>query len=77
MSEVRGTGEPEFEMSDRGFTVRAWYGSGQNARIEVLRDGQPFREFVYPNYRIWNIAAHFGEMVDDFMESEEREARHE
>ena len=52
---------------DRGFTVRATYLKGdyaQNALIEVLREGNLVREFMFPAYKIWNIAAHFSEIVD-------------
>jgi hypothetical protein len=52
---------------DRGFTVRASYLKAPHngdALIEVSRDGKVIREFLYPAYKIWNIAAHFGEIVD-------------
>lgn len=52
----------------RSFSVRASYvKDSQNAWIEVTRDGQVIRGFEYPAYRIWNIAAHFSEYVDDLL----------
>ncbi len=55
-----------FELEYRGFVVKAFYleEADQNARIEILKYGEPFKEFLYPAYRIWNIHAHFPEMVD-------------
>lgn len=55
-----------FEKSDRGFTVRCWYGEfpGDNARMEITKGPETIRHFEYPAYRIWNIAAHFSEIVD-------------
>ena len=58
-----------FEKSYRGFTVRAFYTDGQSAHVDIDRAGQPFRTFDYPSYRIWNIAAHFTDMVDEFLEA--------
>jgi len=61
-------GPPE---PDRGFTVRASYLKQPNkgdALIEIFKDGQPHRQFLYPAYKIWNIAAHFGEIVDGELE---------
>mgnify|MGYP001561851581 CR=1 FL=1 len=55
----------------RGFSVAAFYvGGEQNARIIITRCGKTFREFDYPAYRIWNIAAHFTEIVDDILRVE-------
>lgn len=52
---------------DRGYTIRASYllpPNAQDALIEVMRDGKPVRSFLWPAYKIWNLAAHFGEIVD-------------
>lgn len=59
--------EPVYELTERGYTLRGWYGGGDGApgRIEVTRDGKIVREVYCPSYRIWNYAAHFGEIVDD------------
>lgn len=51
---------------DRGFSIKAHYlcePSGE-ALIEITRDGEPYRRFLYPAYKIWNLAAHFGDIVD-------------
>lgn len=58
--------KPEFDIKDRGFRVRAWYiedGKG-DAFIEIQKDGKVYKEFKYPAYKIWNIAAHFSDIVD-------------
>ena len=52
---------------DRGFTVKAFYLCEPNngdALIEVYREGEPYRRFLFPAYKIWNIAAHFSDIVD-------------
>lgn len=60
-----------FEESHRGHSVKAWYlapPDDQNALLEFTApDGQIFQRF-YPAYRVWNISAHFGEMIDAQME---------
>ncbi len=50
---------------DRGFTVKAHYlkePSG-DALVEIFREGEPYRRFLFPAYKIWNIAAHFSDIV--------------
>jgi hypothetical protein len=34
----------------------------------VTKDGKPYREFEYPAYRVWNIAAHWVDMVNGELE---------
>lgn len=53
-------------QADRGFTVKAFYlkePSGGDALVEIYRDGEPYRRFLFPAYKIWNIAAHFSDIV--------------
>lgn len=55
------------DKPDRGFSVRASYLKEPHkgdALVEIFRDGEPLRKFLYPAYRIWNIAAHFNDIVD-------------
>ena len=54
-----------FEKSYRGFTVKAFWGNEPTARIEITKDDKPYKTFDYPSYRIFNIAAHFEDMIDD------------
>lgn len=51
---------------DRGFSVKASYLTQPkgDALIEIFRDGEKLRWFLFPAYKIWNIAAHFGDIVD-------------
>lgn len=60
---------PEFDITDRGFNVKAFYliePKGE-ALIVVTKDEKPLREFLFPAYKIWNIAAHFRDIVDGEM----------
>jgi hypothetical protein len=51
---------------DRGFSVKASYLKEPkgDALVEIFRDGEPLRWFLFPAYKIWNIAAHFSDIVD-------------
>lgn len=52
---------------DRGYTVKASYlkePHNADALVEVFKDGQAVRQFLWPAYKIWNIAAHFKDIVD-------------
>jgi hypothetical protein len=51
---------------DRGFTIKASYLEAPHAGdalIEIFREGESYRRFLYPAYKIYNLAAHFGEIV--------------
>lgn len=65
--EIESVAYDSASKPDRGYTVRASYlkpPRNGDALIEIHKDGQLVREFIYPAYRIWNIAAHFSEIVD-------------
>ena len=51
--------------ADHGFSVKAFYLTNPDgdALVEIYRDGQPYRRFLYPAYKVWNIAAHFHDIV--------------
>ena len=50
----------------RGYAVRASYlkePHSADALIEIFRAGEVLRSFLFPAYKIWNIAAHFEDIV--------------
>lgn len=65
----------ESKEPDRGYTVRASYlkePRKQDALIEIFKDGEPRRAFFFPAYKVWNIAAHFRDIVDGELENNAR-----
>ena len=59
--------KPAFKLEPyKGFTAEASYLSEPrgDALVEIFRDGEPYRRFLYPAYKVWNIAAHFPEIVE-------------
>jgi hypothetical protein len=60
----------ESREPDRGFTARASYLTEPRgeALVEIERDGKPYRRFLYPAYKVWNIAAHFSDIVSGEIE---------
>lgn len=56
----------ESKQPDRGYTVKASYLKQPkgDALIEIFKDGDPLRAFLFPAYKVWNIAAHFSDIVD-------------
>ncbi len=52
------------ETDYRGFNIKAFWGDGGNARIEIIKDGKVYREFLFPAYKIYNLQAHFEDIVD-------------
>lgn len=53
-----------FKVEHKGFTAEAFWGAGPDARVVVTRDGQPYKEFTYPAYKIFNIQAHWQDIVE-------------
>jgi hypothetical protein len=65
MCDVKLTNEElAFEESYKNFSVKAYWGDEPDARIEIFEDGRPYATYAYPAYRIFNIAAHFSDMVE-------------
>jgi hypothetical protein len=65
----------ESKESDRGYTVIASYLKEPNngdALIRIFKDNELIKEFLFPAYKIWNIAAHFSEIVDSEIENSTR-----
>lgn len=57
---------------DRGYTVKASYlkpPDASDALVEIFKDGAKLREFLFPAYKVWNIAAHFQDIVDGYCEN--------
>lgn len=60
-----------YDITYKGFRVRGFYGEGKDeGRIEITRNGEPFKNYSYPSYRIWNIAAHFEDGIDYLLADE-------
>ena len=54
-----------FDKKDRGFRIRAWYqDEKQDALVQIDKDGKLRRKFKFPAYKIFNLAAHFSDIVD-------------
>ncbi len=74
--------EPLFKIDDRGFTIRAWYlentpESKGDALVEIKCGGETVREFVFPAYKIYNIAAHSADIVDGELSKTDKERGYE
>jgi hypothetical protein len=60
---------------DRGFFARASYlkaPDNGDALIEIFFEGKKLREFFFPAYKIWNVAAHLSDIVDGELENSGR-----
>lgn len=64
----------ESKEPDRGYTIKASFLKKPNdgdALVEIFKDGIKLREFMFPAYKIWNIAAHFRDIVDGEIENKQ------
>lgn len=54
-----------FEGDERGFHFKGTYLKEPKgyALVEISKDEQIVRKFLFPGYKIWNIAAHAEEIV--------------
>lgn len=59
-----------FESDARGLHFVAWYLIEPNgeALVEITKDGQAVKSFLWPAYKIWNIAAHVDDIAADLNE---------
>jgi hypothetical protein len=49
----------EFDLTEGRWRITATYAREEN--VTVYLDGQEWRIYTYPGYKIWNIAAHLSE----------------
>ena len=51
---------------ERGYVARAWDlpDSKGDALIQISKGDSVVREFLFPAYKVWNIAAHLPDIVD-------------
>ena len=66
-----------FSIDDRGFNVKAWYLENTNdskgdAIVELRYNDKIIREIIFPAYKIYNIAAHFSDVVDGEINNSDR-----
>ena len=56
-----------FEGDEGDYHFVAWYLSEpkSDALVEISKDGQVVRSFLWPAYKIWNVAAHASDIVED------------
>ena len=60
--------------NDRGFVLKAWYieEPGGDALIELFYEQKEVRTMTYPAYKIYNLAAHFRDIVDSEINNDTR-----
>ena len=78
MTREKENEKPQFDIDDRDFNVKAWYlkntdESKGDALIEIKYKDTLLREFIFPAYKIYNIAAHFSDIVDGELSKDDKE----
>jgi len=58
-----------FEKEYMMFKIKAFWGDEADARIEITKNGKEYRNFYYPAYKIFNLAAHFEDIVEGELKS--------
>ena len=67
-----------FSINERGFSARAWYlenieTSKGDALVVVKYGRKTIRQFIFPAYKIWNIPAHFDDIIDGELSKDDKE----
>lgn len=59
-----------FELEEDGFHIMAHYlhEPEGHAVVDIRKDGKVIRSFLWPAYKIWNIAAHASDIISDLQE---------
>jgi len=78
MDRIKKSDIPNFDINDRGFNVKAWdleniEQSKGDALIEICYQEKLIRQFLFQAYKIWNIAAHFNDIVDGELSKTDKE----
>ena len=55
-----------FEGEMRGYHFKAMYliDPKGDALVQIMKNGKMIKEFLFPAYKIWNIAAHAYDIID-------------
>lgn len=58
-----------FEIEKKGYTFKATLIEPKNdALVEIFKGNNLIKEFLFPAYKIWNIAAHLDDIIDGLEE---------
>ena len=63
-----------FEIDKRCYNLKATYllEPKGGALIEISKDNKIVRDFLFPAYKIWNIAAHDDDIIDGLEEESDK-----
>ena len=63
--------KPVYDITDRGYRIKAWWPQDDSgdADVKIWRDEKLLREFKFPAYKVFNLAAHFKDIVDGELEN--------
>lgn len=64
-----------FESPDiKGYRISAWYllHPKSDCLVRVTKGEEIVREFLYPAYKVWNLAAHAEEIIDSEIEKNQQ-----
>jgi hypothetical protein len=64
MTEPKQTGAVAFDETQGAWRVTASYTEPDN--VVFYRHGEHFKTITWPGYKIWNILAHFDEIIEEF-----------
>ena len=66
-----------FEGDEGGYHFKGTYLKEPRGEslIEISKDGQMVREFLFPGYKIWNIAAHAKDIVSGLIQNNDNGLR--
>ncbi len=59
-----------FDIENRGYRIRAYWDEASDAKVTIHKGDELFKEFEYPAYKIFNLAAHFPDIVDGIISDE-------
>jgi hypothetical protein len=74
--------EPVFSIDDRDFNIKVWYledtiDSKGDALVEIRYSNNLIREGLFPSYKIYNLAAHFSDIVDGELSKDDKDRGYE
>jgi len=77
MKRIKEDKEPLYNISRKGFNVKAWYlkdtkTSKGDALVIIKYKRKIIRKFIFPAYKIYNIGAHFEDIIEGELSKDDK-----
>lgn len=58
------------DVENRGYRIMVYWGESPDSKVTIHKGDELFKEFEYPAYKVFNLLAHFPDIVDGIISDE-------